>query len=51
MTAENKEKFMAYVNKVFEEKRIKEKANNNNVDDYNNAKTWRFRKIRGYRSY
>ncbi|MCB2308861.1 hypothetical protein LGL08_20380 [Clostridium estertheticum] len=49
MTAENKEKFMAYVHKAFEEKRIKEKANDADVNDYNNAKTWRFRKIRGHR--
>lgn len=49
MTAGNKEKFMIYAAKVLEEKRIKEKANDADVDDYNNAKTWRFRKIRGHR--
>ena len=49
MTPENKKDFMAYATKVLEEKRIKEKANNADVNDYNNAKTWRFRKIRGHR--
>ncbi|WP_258881153.1 hypothetical protein [Clostridium tagluense] len=41
---------MAYVNKRLEEKRVKKKINNNNVDDYNVAKSWKFRKIRGYRT-
>ena len=50
MTAGNKEKFMTYAAKVLEEKRIKEKANNADINDYNNAKIWRFRKIRGQRS-
>jgi len=49
MTAENKENFMIYANKRIQEKRIKEKLNNDNVDDYNVIKTWRFRKVREYR--
>ena len=49
MTAENKENFMAYANKRLEEKRTKEKINNNNVDDYIVAKSWKFRKIRAHR--
>ncbi|MBZ9615327.1 hypothetical protein [Clostridium estertheticum] len=49
MTPENKENFMTYVNKRLEEKRIKKKLKNKDVDDYNTAKTWKFRKIREYK--
>ncbi|MCB2309012.1 hypothetical protein LGL08_20120 [Clostridium estertheticum] len=49
MTPENKKNFMAYVNKRIDEKRLKEKNNDKNVDDYNTAKTWKFKKIRGYK--
>jgi len=49
MTVENKERFMEYANKRLEEKRIKTKANNDNVDDYNVAKSWKFKKIRDHR--
>jgi hypothetical protein len=50
MTIENKENFMAYAAKRIEEKRIKDKLNNDNVEDYNNVKSWKFRRIRGYRN-
>lgn len=49
MTAENKANFMLYVGKRLEEKKHNKKFYDDEVDDYIAAKSWKFKKIRGYK--
>ena len=47
MTAENKANFMLYVGKRLEEKKHNKKFYDDLVNDYIDAKSWRFKKMRG----